>query len=822
MHIHLPAALDINEQALEEVFRHTPVGVVLTDLHGAILDANLAFCAMLGRHRDDIVGQTFGAFVHPEEAEDAQRSIGRLREEEVSSLETVRRWIASDGRTLTTKVTASIVRSKDGEPICGIGFIEDVGERMAMERALRESETRYRRVVEDQTELIVRCLPDGTRTFVNEAYCRYSEATAEELIGTSFFPCIPEEEQELVRNKYATLTVEHPVATDEHRVFTARGMMRWHRWTDRGIFDATGTLVEIQAVGRDITEERESQDLLRRSEQNYRRLYGALPVAVWETDFSETLPAMLRLGLDTPEKLIAAVEENPALFFELAKHSKVVTANGPALALAGASTPQALFEWLAARYTTEAAVAYVRSAASLFLGDTRVADIELPLRAPDGRRIDLLQRLARLPTWLAEPRLIAITLDVTDRRRIERDLLHRQQILEEAEVLARIGSYEWDVSTDQVFGSAGFWGIFTGEAQARFGSVEEVVACFREDFQPRIRERFAWMARHGHRHESADRESILVHQDGTTIIARGASFAERNAAGDVARVYGIVQDVTEQRQVEQAAQREREAMTRADKMISLGVLVSGVAHEINNPNHSIMLNAPLLADAWKSIVPIVDRHVALEGETRIGNIPWDEMRAEGKAMIEDIEQAAQRIRGIVTELRGFALDHHPGERRPVSMNDVVKSSLRLLGNHIRKATSRFSTVLAPDLPDVHGNQGRLEQVLVNLIINACQALASADCSIVIETGRTPAHVFVRVTDEGQGISPEDLRKIKDPFFTTKRATGGSGLGLAVSDRIAEEHGGELTFESEPGRGTTATLSIPVLSIPEQEHAWQPS
>lgn len=676
MQIHLPAVLDGSEQALEEVFRHTPVGVVLTDLHGTILDANVAFCTMLARHRDDVVGESFGSFVHPEEAEDANRSIGRLRTEEVSSLETVRRWLASDGRTVTTKVTASIVRSKDGEPICGIAFIEDVGERMAMERALRESETRYRRVVEDQTELIVRCLPDGTRTFVNEAYCRYSEATAEELIGTSFFPCIPADEQELVRRKYASLTAEHPVATDEHQVFTPRGELRWHRWTDRGIFDADGTLVEVQAVGSDITEEREAHELRHRSEENYHRLFSALPVAVWETDFSEVLPAMLAQGLDTPEKLIAAIEEDPARFLELAKKSKAITANDTALAMAGASTPVGFFEWLRSRYTPEAAVAYARANAQLLLGDIRVVDVELPLRTPEGQRIDFLQRLARMPNWPAEPRLIAIALDVTEQRRLEKTAL-----------------------------------------------------------------------------------------------------------------------------------REREALTRADKMISLGVLVSGVAHEINNPNHSIMLNAPLLRDAWKGIVQIVDEH-ATEA-TRVGNLPWAEMRTEGEAMIDDIEQAAARIRSIVTELRGFALDHHAGTRRPVSMNDVVQSSLRLLGSHIRKATTRFSTILAPELPPVHANQGRLEQVLVNLVINACQALEGTECVIVIETGRTAAHVFVRVIDEGVGIPRDDLRKIKDPFFTTRRATGGTGLGLAVSDRIVQEHGGELTFESEPGRGTTATLSIPL-------------
>ncbi|HEV7765825.1 MAG TPA: PAS domain S-box protein [Thermoanaerobaculia bacterium] len=809
MQLHLPAVVDASEQALEEVFRHTPVGVVLTDLHGRLLDANVAFCSMLMRDRADVIEHDFLDFIHPEEGSAAQTSIARLRGEEVSSIESVRRWIASDGRVITTKLTASIVRSKDGEPICGIAFIEDIGERLAMEKALRESEARYRRVVEDQTELIVRCLPDGTRIFVNDAYCRYNEAPAAELLGTSFFPCIPADERDHIVRKFAALTPEQPALTDEHQVTTPDGRLRWHRWTDRGIFDADGNLFEIQAVGRDITDERESQELLRRSEENYRQLYSALPVAVWETDFSDVIPELKRRGLDTPEKVIAAIETNTAVFFECAKFAKAITANDTAIAMTGASTPNDVFTWLTARYTPEAALVYIRAAAPLLLGDLRVVDIELPLRTPDGKRIDLLQRLARMPNWNTEPKLIAITLDVTERRRIDRDLGHRKQILEEAEVLARIGSWEWDPFTDQIFGSAGFWRIFRGEAEARFGSVEETVLCFREDFRPQVIHILDTLRRFGYAPEDTGQDMTLVHPDGTTVTGRGAAFAERNAAGETIRVYGVVQDLTEQRRIEQAAQREREAMTRADKMISLGVLVSGVAHEINNPNHSIMLNAPLLRDAWKSIVPIVDEHASHNEDLRIARLPWSEMRDEATSMIDDVEHAAERIRGIVTELRNFALDHDPGERRDVSLNDVVKSSLRLLGNHIRKATSRFSTAYAHDLPHIRGNQQRLEQVLVNLVINACQSLESTDRAIVIETGRTSTHVFVCVVDEGRGISREDLRKVKDPFFTTKRAQGGSGLGLAVSDRIAQEHRGEIAFESEPGRGTTAMLSIPI-------------
>ena len=677
MQFQLPVAVDASVQALEEVFRHTPVGVVLTDLHGTILDANLAFCTMIGRARGELLGRAFTAFIHPEEIDHASGSMGRLREEEVESIEHLRRWLTSDGRTLTTKLTASVVRAQDGEPICGIAFIEDIGARLQIEQALRESEGRYRRVVEDQTEMIVRCTPDGVRTFVNEAYSRYAGVPIAELLGKSFFPLIPEEEREAVYQKYKSMTPEAPVWTEEHRAIAGDGSVRWHRWTDRGIFDAAGNLLEIQAVGRDITDEREAQERLRRSEESYRELYDAMPVAVWESDFSAVLVELRRRGIDTPEKLIAAAEQDRRIFFECGRHSRIVTANAAALKMIGSSSAGDLPDWLRARYTDEAVLTYVRATAPVFLGDATVVDMELSLRTPEGQRFDLMQRFARKTGWSTEPRAVAIVLDVT-----------------------------------------------------------------------------------------------------------------------------------EQRKIEEAAQREREALTRADKMISLGVLVSGVAHEINNPNHSIMLNMSLLRDAWRGIMPIVDEHAAREGETRIANLPWDELRGEVASLIEDVELATERIRGIVSELRSFALDPDPHERRAVSMNDVVRSSLRLLGNHVRKATTRFSVSLAPGLPDVLGNARRLEQIVVNLVINACQALESTDRAIAIETGKTHTHVFVRVVDEGRGISPDDLRRITEPFFTTKRTAGGTGLGLAVSDRIVQEHGGALTFESELGKGTTVTLAIP--------------
>jgi polar amino acid transport system substrate-binding protein len=135
----------------------------------------------------------------------------------------------------------------------------------------------------------------------------------------------------------------------------------------------------------------------------------------------------------------------------------------------------------------------------------------------------------------------------------------------------------------------------------------------------------------------------------------------------------------------------------------------------------------------------------------------------------------------------------------------------LLANPIRKATHHFSTSYQEELPRVRGNLRRLEQVAINLILNACQSLSGTERAIRVETSldEEENRVVLTVADEGEGIPESVLARITDPFFTTRREAGGTGLGLAVAARIAEEHAGRLSFESEQGRGTVARLSLPI-------------
>jgi polar amino acid transport system substrate-binding protein len=141
----------------------------------------------------------------------------------------------------------------------------------------------------------------------------------------------------------------------------------------------------------------------------------------------------------------------------------------------------------------------------------------------------------------------------------------------------------------------------------------------------------------------------------------------------------------------------------------------------------------------------------------------------------------------------------------------VEKAVGLTQNMIRKTTLHFDLICGRNLPPVTGSSQRIEQVVVNLLVNACQALPDSTRAIRVTTGYDAVGGCVRVSieDEGVGVPPDALGRIADPFFTTKRDSGGTGLGLAISDRIVRDHGGRLVVTSAPGSGTTAAFTLPV-------------
>ena len=273
-------------------------------------------------------------------------------------------------------------------------------------------------------------------------------------------------------------------------------------------------------------------------------------------------------------------------------------------------------------------------------------------------------------------------------------------------------------------------------------------------------------------------------------------------------------DITEKKKIEEEAELGRRQLIQADKMASLGILVSGVAHEINNPNNFIAMNASLLRDAWMDIMPILDKYFAKNGDFRLANISFSEMRARIPTLFDGIQEGSGRIDQIVMNLRDYAREDVSDMTQEVNLNKVLAVVLRLLSNQIKKSTENLKVTYERKLPAVIGNFQRLEQVIVNLVQNACQALPANDKRIDIRTfnDRKKNEVVVRIKDEGIGIAKEHLDTIYDPFFTTKRDTGGTGLGLSMCAGIVKEHGGRLQFLSEVGKGTTVLLALPTKKV----------
>jgi signal transduction histidine kinase len=258
----------------------------------------------------------------------------------------------------------------------------------------------------------------------------------------------------------------------------------------------------------------------------------------------------------------------------------------------------------------------------------------------------------------------------------------------------------------------------------------------------------------------------------------------------------------------QASLREQQ-LRQADKMVSLGILVSGVAHEINNPNGLIALNLGLLAEVWEKALPVLDEYHAQYGDFSLGLMNYSELRDQLPLILADAAAGSDRIRAIVDDLKGFSRQSEERLDEPVDVNQVVQSSINLVSSHLKKATHHLNVELGADLPVVHGNGRRLEQVLINLLLNACDALEGPQDSIGVRTMvSAEGQAIIEVADTGRGIAAEDLPRIMDPFFTTRRSAGGTGLGLSVSAGIIDEHGGQLTFESIQGQGTTARILLP--------------
>ncbi len=307
-------------------------------------------------------------------------------------------------------------------------------------------------------------------------------------------------------------------------------------------------------------------------------------------------------------------------------------------------------------------------------------------------------------------------------------------------------------------------------------------------------------------------EHRIIHRDGTIRWVKNSIVLSKDKNGNVLYYDGLINDITARKRAEESAAFKQDQLIQADKMVALGTMVSGIAHEINNPNNFILLNAQFVQKVWNDIQPILKEYFENHGDFVAAGIPYSNAKDKIEKAFESILDGTMRIQKITRSLTDFARKDTGELNQDVDLNRVVEGSIIIASNLIKKSTDNFFVNYNRAIPIVKGNMQQLEQVLINLITNACHSLTKKEqmLSVSILTDDENKNAIIEVKDGGSGIDEENLKYIFDPFFTTKRNSGGTGLGLYISYNIVKSHGGALHVKSRKGEGTTCQMVLPII------------
>ncbi len=769
--------LQESEERYRQVFEHSSGGIILydvtPDVRFRLMAANPAVERMTGIPSAQAVGKFVEEMVSPETA---------------AALISNYRRCAEAGRPITAQATLDLpagrrriqtavipIRAADGRVHRLIALPVDLTEQQRAEEALGESEQRYREVFETTSDgiFLIDVLPEGRFRVAayNPAMERMVGRTNAEVSGKFNENFLSAEAAAAVTtNNRRCVAGGIPINFDEEIDLPA-GHFLWHT-TLVPVRDQSGRIHRLVGVSRDVTETVRAQQALRQSEVKFSTAFHGSPDSITISCLED---GVLR-------------EVNQA-FTEAYGYSREEAVGRSATELGIWVYPEER-QRLAAQLRVHGAATGFEATFRRRNGETRHGMLSSRVVEIDG-----------------ETCILNIAHDMTEHRRMEQAVRESEQRYREIVENTSDGIFVVEVIEDGRFRLLSF-----NPAQERMLGISAANA----------------VGKYSHEYLPPDLEETVIQQNRQCIEAGkpmsfeaafdlpvGRAFFNttlvpvRDASGRIARLVGVTQDLTERKRAEEREREQEQQLFQAAKLASLGTLVSGVAHEINNPNNYIRLNTQNLMEFWPDIRSILDQ-AAPEGGLSLRGLPLSTARGMVDDLLNGIEEGSKRIEKLVTNLRDFARGEQGELTEQVDVNAVIDSAAMILGDLIRKSTDSFTVRKAPAVPPVRGSYHQVEQVVINLISNACQALPSRDRGVQVTTRAEleSGSVVIEVVDEGVGIPPQNLARITDPFFTTKRSRGGSGLGLAVSSRIVANHGGTLTFSSDVGRGTRAKIQLP--------------
>jgi PAS domain S-box-containing protein len=740
-------ALAESEERFRGVVEAITEFVLRITLDGRITFANDAYCRHVGKSREELLSPDWNEFdLLPEKEREKQlRYFATLTPDNpfgTIELQSTR----ADGTIVYEEWTDRALFDEHGRLVEVQAVGRDITARKRALLALAESEERYRSVVEAQTEFILRMRPDGRLTFVNDAYCRYHGRTREELLHPDWceYDVLDEHERKRFVDYLQRLTPEAPVATIELRNALPGRPVRWSSWTDRGMFDEDGRLVEVQSVGRDVTE-RVLAEQARQETERLRR-----------TALEAALDGYV--ALDVEGRIIEFNAAAEAIF----DHRRDEVLGRP---MAEVLVPHEL------RDTHDTAFRrHLATGESHILGRR----IEVPALRRDGGVLPIELVIVR-GTIAEKPVFIAYLRDLTEQKKAAAALAEREaqiRAITEGVPLSIIISA---VNEPRV--------IFVNErAQQTLGLAvgqhgAPVLAVWKHP------EHRLALARRVEAEGVVDAfATTFIRPDGRELPALVS--ARRIEHQGQPALLAAVTDVTRQREAEAEIALQREALHQSEKMTALGSLLAGVAHELNNPLSVVVGYSSMLTELSRD--PAVTDRAA------------------------KIHAAAERCSRIVRTFLAMARKRPP-TRGAVDLNAVVNSALELAAYGLRSAGIRIETNLAAELPVVWGDEDQMHQVITNLVVNAQQALVLVEPPrrLTVSTREDGGFVEIVVADNGPGMSAEIRERIFEPFFTTKEAGVGTGVGLSVCKAIVTAHEGRIRAEGDTGAGTRIVVVLPL-------------
>ena len=740
-------ALRENERELNAIYQGMQDGILIADIETRrFMRANPAILRMFGYSEEEMLHLSVPD-IHPK---DAWPEVLKVFTEQIQGRRIVAPdlpCVRKDGTVFIADVSVARFTYR-GRP-CLVGIFRDVTERRRAEEALRESEARYRAVVESQTELICRFVPESTLTFVNDAYCRFFGKTREELIGRSFLPLIAEEDRAEAVRHFAPVSPDRPVVDHEHRVATPSGEVRWMHWTNRGIFDDQGRLVEFQAVGHDVTDRKIAEEALRQSEANYRTIFNAANDFIWVYDLTT------RAILDANESMCRA--------FGYSREEVC------GLTIRDISAPEGILP------AEQAAERHER-----FIRDGRLGPFEWLAQDRQGRKFWCEANL-KVVNLQGHDRALAVVRDIFERKKAEEALRQSEEnyrLLFEESMLGIAVVVEGRI----VKANKALCDIF--RAGIDWLAARSVLQLVAPGDRGKAAGQLAALQGGTSSHDAGTYQ--VIRPDGTTgqvEVRSGQMTWEGRPA-----VLSMIQDVTERVRLE-------DELREAQKMEAVGQLAGGIAHDFNNLLTGILCNAQLLKSAPGAAQDVYETADVIErAARRAAELTAQLLGFARRGKRQDVPVDLGSTIGAVVRLMSGTLDP-----RIAVVTALPREAVWAQGDPAQM--EQVALNLAMNARDAMPDGGRLTL-----------SAEAADLDAAACAGRPKAklgrYAVLSVSDTGRGV-PEDIReRIFEPFFTTKPKGKGTGMGLPMVYGIARNHGGWVEVESAVGHGSTFRVYLP--------------